>query len=210
MLITVGTYRSASDQERSGKSLLDATQKNSELNAKLAEITEKSLANITGGDGYVYLLPEIFGDELTELKFFVVSIGKYPLYDVSIVVSDRDLYEKLERDVPKWNTQEGIAYDRIELMKAVNKSSSEFSLGNLILGMGNFLPRRFDLNFNNLLERRFDILLFARNGVSNQKITYKKIDDKWTYASKVTRGGKELYRHVALGYPQREDGRVDW
>ena len=210
MLIAVGTYRSASDQEKTEKSLLDATQKNGELSAKLAEDTEKSLVYITGGDGFVYLLPQISGDDQNKLNFFVSSKGKFPLYDVSINISDSDLFEELEKNLPKWNTTEGISYDRIEILKVVNKSSFEYDLGNLVPGKGKFLSRGFDLNFNNLSARRFNILLFARNGWANQKITFKKIDDKWTYAFRVARGEDELHRYVAPGYPRREDGSVDW
>jgi uncharacterized membrane protein YciS (DUF1049 family) len=119
---------------------------------------EKLSSSVTGGDGFIHFLPQVYYPELVKngLVLLMLKNGEYPLYDVSAkLISSLDLgYPDMELVVG--NTKEKVS-----------------SLHKLPIDM---------IGVN---EHKLKLWITARNGAYYQDIWLKKTQNRWTFAIRV-------------------------
>lgn len=210
LLISFGTYRNSLDQKETGQKLIKVTDKNNELNIKISKLSRTALATITGGDSYVYVIPRIILYNRNIMSFLVVSSGNYPLYDVSIRITDSDLSTNLIKPFLPPDGKSGIISDPVGMDNAIKSSETNYYFGNKIPGYGTTLPFTFDLNYNNLKKREFVVIIYARNGSFYQKLIARKVNGNWIFAFRITKDHEEIHRSIAPNYPLNANKDVDW
>jgi len=180
--IGIGTFLNATEQAKVENDLIIELKKNSKLNEKIAQISEKSLATITGGKSYIVVMPTFMSKDREYVSLIVTSYGDYPLYDVKIDITDVDLSSEIENtfSLEEKNSKPGLVVS--EIMKA----TYNYTVGNKTQGQAKLIPYKFKLNHNGLNKRRFSINIFARNGIFNEQLRMKKIGNDWVSAYKVT------------------------
>ncbi len=182
VFIAFGTFLSAVKQSKLEQEQIELLKNNSRLNQEIAEISKRSLDSITGGDSYVVVMPTFTSKDHDTLSLIVTSYGDYPIYDIKIDVVDLDQSRELENQFSFEEKKNNPSLVVSQIMKA----HYSFDIGNKTQGQGKFVPVNFKLNYKNLTKRGFNIKIFARNGIFNEKLRLKKIDNVWVSAYKVS------------------------
>lgn len=148
------------------------------------------LHSITGGDSYCYIEFGITPKRNT-IEVYLISKGKYPLYDISIRIYDITRQNEL-----KYLTPENL-----------KKIQTYYDFKNLYPGTATRLGSMDKKNFDN---QDFNVFFMARNGQWIQETRIREIDKKWFNATRVQRGKNNLYEHIQKGFPLNKNNEVDW
>lgn len=191
--------------------IYEERQKSAEEQTKKLEVAELknqiktlesqgNLANnlITGGDSFAYV--ELYPQENNSIDFRIQQKGKYPIYDVSVHIIDKDLLNSLNKK---------------------ESNNDDFTTFNqsLIFGkdVGNFFVNGAKLLMNlklmpNPESRKIEVLIGTRNGSFTESLRFKRINGKWLYAIRVIReNDKEVvYEKIPTDFPKNAQGQVDW
>ena len=145
-------------------------------------------SQITGGNSFCFA--SLSQNHLGERNLSITHQGDYPLYDLTIRVVDLDKFNEHSANPEYAHTFE-----------------KTFSIGTM-------LPKQF----NNLCtmsmsdqenSKSFNIFFSARNGMFQELLRLKKINNEWVSAIKVDRE-KTLLEFVSENYPKNAAGEVEW
>jgi len=182
------------------------SEENIELNKEINKLNKKIAADLTGGDSYCYFLPSRLGKHSNIVDLMLMNDGEYPLYDISVKIDD---VEKMT-DIVKEEFEAGnLPYDSMTLSNAMLARASEvIQIGNMgphqaIQLKGIQIPPNVD-------KKSYNISITARNGSLMQILRYRRINNQWKMAVKVTRGNDVIKEHTDKDFPLNKDGKIDW
>lgn len=150
--------------------------------------------NILGGDSFCYVQP--YFDPQGNLYFGLIHEGKYPLYDVNIVINDHsrrgELIEALGIHGRKFTNDEWNAFiksqDLIGTFLDIDTKSMIFKyVWPSLTPRALILPLlKVDLP-KNRNEQRYLIKIYARNGTITQPIRFLKVNGSWESSTRIQR-----------------------
>ena len=174
------------------------TDEISGLNRQIAELTQRNLDTITGGNSFCYLriVPSTKDPEAT---MFVHLQGEFPLRDVFAQLTT---LERFNVEAGRPATAQELAYARETFnIRVLSKTNS----GKILWPIPNLAgdTRRFNVEFTALINAWVQVVILRR------------VNDKWLVATKVVRrleatGEKPLDEHVDDGFPGKADGKIVW
>jgi len=194
IIILVGSINSHISQSRIESQLLEKTSKVETLSKELSQLSNESIAIITGGDNYPYVDVALYEEDKPQL--IVNNTGEYPLYDINFRFFDIDKYNHIKQGKKAWDS----------LMDC----SVIVEFGNLSPGFSRTISFRPVLSWPNDRERNVNVFITARNGYFVEKLRFRRIENKWVRALIVKKGDKELIRKIDEQYPLNDQGEVDW
>ena len=106
-------------------------KENIRLSAELNNLNKEIVANVTGGDSFCYLFPEMTTGKINSLDFKLFNSAKYPVFDVSMRIWNTTLLDRIdfgkiyEKHFGYRSKQITIeeAYKMLEDTNYINKSS---------------------------------------------------------------------------------------
>lgn len=145
-------------------------------------------SQISGGKSFC--LVNLSQNYLGERNLTVTHQGDYPLYDLTINVTDLE----------KFNEHSGKPEFAHEYRK--------------IFSFGTMLPRQANdlctiTLSNQEISKSFNIFFSARNGMFHEQLRLKNVNNEWVSAIKVDRE-KTLIQSVSENYPKNAAGEVEW
>jgi hypothetical protein len=182
LLAAAGAAAAARDQN-------DSNNKLEQKNEKILELTEKIAGSVTGGSTVCYLMPSLSRDGAAYQS--LVSVGEFPIYDMTMRVVDLDLESATSQKPSVKSLMQEKVYGPL------NMSPSSAHL------MGSILHIRDESG-------RWNIFFAARNGFFHQLLRLRKVEEKWSVATRVQRDSKIVFEKVGTDYPKNPDGTVDW
>jgi hypothetical protein len=192
VLVALGSYWAALRQSAFEKEL---RQKNDETITSVQE----TLKMVTGGNSFAYL--DFHFHATNTVSPFVISDGKYPLYDVSVRVVDMDEWSKETKD-------------KRMTMDDMFKFTKVLDVGNLNPSMSVI---RNDVRWNlpeDVDRKIFSVTVNARNGWFEQIYNLRKVNGTWRRAYRVVEmlpeNGRELRTWAEEGFPRNASGEIDW
>ncbi len=153
--------------------------------------TDKEILNsITGGDGFCYIAFDI---TLTgnKIGIYLISKGKYPLYDISVRIVD----------ITKIIELKSLTLENL------NEIETKFSMKNIYPGTAISLGTMDKNEYN---EQNFNVFFIARNGQWTQEIRMRSINNDQFTATRVLKGKNKLYEFITQGFPLNKNNKVDW
>ncbi len=164
----------------------------SDKNEEIARLSQHIANAVTGGPTVCYLIP--YG--WVGPGSILCTHGDYPLYDVSIRVTDLQIFTRLAA------TPEG----RLLLRQA---DAFVYKIPELPPKCSTTLPFTFDLHGDT---RTWNIFFIARNGPFMQKLRMKLVAGKWEYANQVLReNGRDVAcEQISPSYPRNPDSSISW
>ncbi len=186
IISAIGALWASSEQTKSERELRRKSE-------EIAKLNREIVASVTGGDSFCYLI-ELLGDPNRPFRC-VNHQGQYPLYDVTIRISDLDKLEALKGDL----TLEKIA-----------QTETYLKVGNLGPGQGRFMGM-WELADTD--QKRYNIFISARNGFFTQLLRFRRVKGRWVRATKVYRESEEekvLLEKIQPEFPRDESGQVQW
>jgi len=191
--------------DKVGNGITEAIRQNQQnFNSVMANTDTLLKANL-GGDSFCFML---FEPGLLEWKGQAVPEfahkGKYPLYDVNVLIIDDVKAEKLTGKLEKGK---GV------ILAGIMPAEATISVGDMPAGSSNILwnkPISLDNDPMSLT-----MMFTARNGSWQEQMKATKVNGKWMQAIvvyRMTRGGvrQVLHEDVSKGFPRGSDGKVDW
>jgi hypothetical protein len=166
---------------------------------------------VTGGESFIYLA---FTVELNSnnASLSLMHQGKYPVFDVSIELWDADEFDERLRSMGLKNYSGPLTQEQII---AVTQRKATFSFPtvrpNMAMGVTNKWQLPSDKN-----HVRYNIVIFARNGILSQKLNLQRVNGSWIQASQVFRSGGSKKKPVLLlewihpDFPRNKNGEVVW
>ena len=190
LISAVGAVWAGIEQNRSSDILASK-------NDKIADLSREIANSITGGSSACYITP--IGNSIDVAA--LVSVGEYPLYDLSVRITDLDLMEQM-RGQP-------VTFESMQL------NEKNIDLGSLPPGSFRILGRGIlDIHGDS---RRWNIFFCGRNGVFTQILRMKKVAGDWEMATKVQRNDvgtdpkvEIIHERISENFPRNEDGTVNW
>lgn len=168
---------------------------------KRADFERELRALMTGGDSFCYVetMPDSDGSP-DQLRLFAQHQGKYPLYDVSLDIFDKDEFQRLTKE------------KNVVSMEARFLASKQKDIGTISPKMMVYVGK---LQMPPQLDRKaFIVNINARNGYFTQKHTLARVHERWLEAIRVTQEqhGKTsvLYEHTDDGFPVDQLGKPIW
>jgi hypothetical protein len=169
--------------------------------AEIRELNEKISKSITGGSSFCFLELLRLNDHpnpfirIPSLK----HEGTFPLYDVSITITDLDVFEQVKRDGLKW--EEVLSNRRV------------YQIGNIPPDVSRPIGEMWQLPEKDYI--RYNILISARNGFFSQRLRLRRMNGQWREATIVTTAAtadapQVLHKKVDAGFPLNQQGEVDW
>lgn len=153
---------------------------------EIIRLNEQITSTVTGGDSHPLISPVFVarhGEQGDIRALHLTHKGKYPVYDLVVLVTDvlklRELHTR------------GGPYDMNEYMW-------RFHVGTIGRGYEDKLmpvpsPEKDKMVFN--------FVFIARNGQVEQRAVYEKVKGKWYTATRLVKDGKILSEHVAADAP---------
>jgi hypothetical protein len=164
-------------------------------NEEIADLNRRTAATMTGGDSFCYL--SLLGQKPGQPFLLLFSQqGEYPLYDVSVRVTN---LEELEAKGLDYFTPENLAKDTMDIGSLAVGSAKQF--GTMPMPAGDSI--------------RLNIFFAARNGFFNQLLRAKKVGNEWIHATRVERNDEKGKTHILLervpaNFPRENDGSIKW
>lgn len=167
---------------------------------EIAVINQNIVAQVTGGDSHGELLAFYPGkDNIVDI--FFLNDGKYPLYDVSISIKDRE--KTVENYVANKSRHLGSLAEFVNINKdAVNT----FNIGNI----GPNQSKQLWLTIPNTDKRSYFITIVARNGIIEYSLSYRKIEGNWKMALRGTGNNGVLKEYYDPDFPRDNNGNIEW
>ncbi|MGZ5127185.1 MAG: hypothetical protein ACXWC1_30800 [Burkholderiales bacterium] len=213
-LATITNYKRQAEKSQQAaevqKKLAEKSDEIARLNQEISTLTKESQAMITGGDAFCLIDP--FFMHSNELYLAPTNPGKYPLYDLSIKVTDGVEFALFMREHHRHGADKPINGEELE-RRAVRK----IPVGNLSPGIIRMGDPAFSYPTGSMVqERAFTIESVARNGAVTQVIRLRKLKDGgWAIAYRVYRlegegPPKIIKERIDDNFPKNEKGEVDW
>ena len=174
------TQREAAQSQDTVKKNLEEIGRVQELNTKLqqqlidssatiAGLAKESIEEITGGDSFCYVEVRYVGGDL--LQAFLLGKGRNPVSGISIRISDLDIAE------------EAFKLAQPEALRKADRSFS-FPLPTRCTGL---IPLNYRIKITaDMIYKRFNIFIFARNGAFDGLFRLRRGDDGgWRAANRV-------------------------
>jgi hypothetical protein len=145
----------------------------------------------TGGDDYCYLL--FLAKTTDAIKFSVVNNGDYPLYDVSVEVTDLNHWEQIKVQHPEvfdkpQSPPTGQSIDQIFAWQKEIKIN--FPVGNLRPNEQRIV---WDAPIPKDEFQRYYVTMTARNGYFEEEILLRRMDDgNFTWGFRVWKGSPRI------------------
>jgi hypothetical protein len=156
------------------------------------------LSNITGGDSFCHLNITLISADGKSGRWIIQHHGEYPLYGVSVDIVDLDRSRGLP-DQPTFQQVVSI-HDRS-------------LVGDIAPAMA-ILLEPIDFEERDVL--KFNIFIYARNGMTVQHLRMTRIENQWVYATRVFKikklGEPEemIYENVDSDYPKDDNNNIEW
>lgn len=159
---------------------------------KILNLTKEQNSLLTGGDSFVYVQfypkSKLIG---------VIPVGKYPVYDVRLMISDPDKTKPVDF--------------RTATLRDVLSLAQTVEVGNISPNFPRF-DWYYDLGSNK--SKNLSVQIFARNGSYIQSIKLRTMKDgTWSRAWRVRdvrHPEKLLMQHVDPDFPEINKGKVEW
>lgn len=163
------------------------------LNREIAVLSHHTTNMVTGGDSYAHIL---FANNQSQTienvrlgHIFLTHEGRYPIYDLTIQIADIDAH----------------------------KDVKTFAVGNIgsIQHVKHWpLNQAINFDLSGKQSQRFNVFFYGRNGFWYQQMIYKKLENKWSLATRVVRpnekGGIEvLFKSISSDFPVPEH-EITW
>jgi hypothetical protein len=185
LLSAIGAFWASQQQAQFERDLRTRSDEISSLNKEIVNL-------VTGGKSYTYF---IFSGTIHN-PLTLVQKGKHPLHNAKCRLITLGDYTKLPSRSP-------FAY--------FSKNEKRLDLGNLESGAWGLQPK-FELTDSPI--QGFNVFFEARNGVWEQMIRIRKIDNNFQWATKVIRKLESteeiLYEHTSEKFPLNDKGKIDW
>lgn len=156
-------------------------------NHEILELNQKITNTVTGGDSYPDIGPVFVAKhgEQGDIRYLhLTHFGKYPLYDLVVIVTDLEKLDQLRKRGGPYN---------------MNEYMWRFHIGTI--GKG-FEQKLMEVPNPKAETMRFNIISFARNGQFNQRCVYKKINGEWVTASRLVKEGQVVFENVGPKFPK--------
>lgn len=142
-------------------------------------IPDNTSSIITGGDGFCYITRDNhFGLE-------IIHNGQYPLYNVNAKIVDIDKLNLIKNPTLENFNNAQVVKSYVELTPNTAHFGDPWELGDET-------------------SRSFNIFWSARNGRFEQLLRFKKIGNKWLYATKIIKNGQILLEEIEREFPSDE------
>jgi len=171
-----------------------AAQQQSWFEQERREKAEETLQTITGGDSFAYFSTTGLSPGATSGLLVLVHQGEYPLYDLTARWVDLRKFDKIKGNITIQN---------------FTSADTNMTIGSLTPGFSR-LSGPLDLGSSN--ERGFNIFFTARNGGFTQELRFRRVDNQWLSATRVTRHRTEapLYERIDDEYPRNDENEIEW
>lgn len=225
ILVVIGGVMASIQQIRSEESLQIKTdsieklsERNTELSLQIADLAKRNAdlnryiaSSLTGGDSFCYYVLFYSGVGKDIINRMLTHVGQYPLYDLHIRIVDSN---KTHQILEKEKQEPGLG---AELWKEIEEKAEEriqkptfFKIGQGSLGTDIFEYFQLPPDEN---RQKYSIFFTARNGEWHQRISFRRVEGKWIWASRVTKLYEKktiLTEQISSGFPRTSDGEIDW
>ncbi|MBI3058746.1 MAG: hypothetical protein HYY81_05490 [Deltaproteobacteria bacterium] len=185
LLGTIGAFWASQQQGQFERQLREKSE-------EIAELNERTLNAVTGGDSFAYVAFARPSEQSNEGMLIVIHQGVNPLFDVYMRIVDLQTFAELGGDVTLNNFMHG---------------STQFQLGTLVAGHARTLGK-FSLGTET--KRSFNIFFAARNGGFSQLVRFVRVADRWRSAYRVKRNGEVIHEKIDEEFPRNQAGAVEW
>lgn len=176
---------------------------------QIAKITEETAFYTTGGNSFCYItFKQTLGDtNANSIKFYLKQRGKYPIYNLRLVISD----------VNKMSFYEAMPISQEHRILAAIKDNAlkQYDIGDVRKWTGGIstfvLPKSGNQNFI--------ISIDQRNGLFTQILSLRRVNKSWKMATKILsvdyklkkeyKDYKPLYQVIDKDFPRQKNGKVD-
>jgi hypothetical protein len=167
------------------------------LNEDLKKTIEIS-GNITSEKSYVSMELLFDADSKENMTMFAYQIGKYPVYDVGVSITD--IWRRTKLSKIDW-----------KLMLNDDKITISSFLGNFPVHSGRPVVMKYHLD-RDQDEVFLLVTISTRNGFFNEYIKFKQIHSKAPMSAfKIMNGdGKIISQRISNNYPKDSLGKIDW
>jgi len=151
------------------------------------------LSSVTGGDSFCFVLP-LIDESSGRTTFLLQHEGNYPIYDISITVTDETKMGGLpfsrifpigDLTMEEWKKLKNNRDLQGEFLSLREKAINRFELSILTPNTG-YEISRFQLA-KELNEQKYHVQIFTRGGKFNQAIKMRRINGLWEQSFQVTR-----------------------
>lgn len=170
-----------------------------ERSDEIAQLNREIAASVTGGDSFCYLAMASLGvAEANTAILTIVQQGEYPLYDISLYITDVQAFRRAH------TAGQG---------EQTNQYKTDLQVGNM--SPGSAMPIT-NWQLPDTDEQGYNVFFSARNGFFTQELRFKRVGGSWKSATKVTKeilGVDEpvvLYEKVDPDFPLNDQGQVEW
>ena len=183
--------------------LLDSSGKLLDQSTVISGLSKEAIETTTGGDSFCYM--SLTGDPDSKIMTPIfLHYGKHPLYGIHARIVNPQLLNPLQEAIRK----EGRSPTVHELFSTdVDIEIGDLSLKSSWVQFGKFIP--FDTTKSG--RQDFNVFFNARNGYWSQTLRWRKVSDKWTQATRVSKddGGKQrvVFTKIDPKFPRQE---LDW
>lgn len=192
--------------DTSAQALNTGIKQGIEKQENLLDQQKTTLSNLTGGDSYCYLTVGFIDDD--SIILILHNAGDFPLYDISIEMSDRDVIKTIEQ-----KQLQGQA-----LWDFIRSNTTTFEQRTISPNVSKFLGT---LSLKGVTQKRLRINLWTRYKSFGQDMKLVKQNGEWLFAYRVeetpsrVKGGqkpkvKELLLEKPKNFPVNKDGNIEW
>jgi hypothetical protein len=178
---------------------------------EIADLNRTIAGSVTGGDSFIYLAftPE---PNSNNAMLSLLHRGKFPVFDVSIELSDADEVDDRLRALGLKDKSGSLTLDQmLELIKTKATFNYPTVRPNLALRVRDKwqLPADKDLV-------RYRFAIYTRNGTLSQNLILQRVNGSWAQASQIFRNSNSkkrpalLYEWADPRFPRNKQGKVDW
>jgi hypothetical protein len=159
---------------------------------------------LTGGNSFAYI--ELFPQEDNSFNFILMHKGDYPLYDVNVVVVDKEKFD----DFLRTDSSQDYIKNKDTFAIVGYSSIATKDVGNLFV---NGASKIANIKLYAIPEsQKFEVFIAARNGSVTASVRFRRIKEKWTTAVKAIRvnTNETVYENISPDFPRNSNGEVDW
>jgi hypothetical protein len=181
----------------------DEIMKNSD---KTINLSRQAIGEVTGGDSFCYFLLLPMGG--SRFLITVVPKGEFPLHSVNAVLYDQQKFDDATKGKP-------LTFDT--MLYPSQPYNTDFPIGELSKASTHLGRSLKEYDADDTTDyHAFNVFFSALNGGWNQLIRMRRVDGRWTQATRViTSTAKDFYKekvlfeHIDPNFPVRR-GKIDW
>lgn len=162
-----------------------------EKSEEIAALNKTTMNSIIGGESFCYISINAINNQTNDGLITVIHQGEFPMYDVNARIVDLQKFNQIKG-------QKNFA--------TIRQADTDMRIGNIIPETASMLA---PISLGQATEKKFNIFFSARNGLYNELLRLKKINNEWARAIKVTRNGETIYEFIDDSFP-KVNGTIDW